>query len=78
MCLTLRKQCFKRIFRLVVPFANWLGNLRLAYWPANLQIGQIGRLDGTYASPFHKQPGMTPSETFVPRLQREEARCDFN
>ena len=36
------------IFRLAVPFANWMANLRLADWPANLQIGQIGRLVGTY------------------------------
>ena len=47
MCLTLRKQYFKMIFRLVIPFANRLGNLGLADWPANLQIGLIGRLDGT-------------------------------
>ena len=29
------------------------------------------------ASPFRKHPSATPSEPFVLRLQREEARCDF-
>ena len=30
-----------------------------------------------YASLFHKHPGVTPSETFVLRFQREEVRCAF-
>ena len=48
MCLTFKEQTLKMIFRLVVPFANRLANPRLADWLANLQIGQIGRLVGTY------------------------------
>ena len=30
-----------------------------------------------YASPFHKHPNVTPSETFVLRFQHEEVRCDL-
>ena len=52
MCLAFKEETSKVIFRFVVPFANRLANLRLADWLANLQIGQIGRLFGTYLSPF--------------------------
>ena len=39
----------------------------------------VHKTDGCilYASPFHKHPGVTPSETFVLRLQCEEICCDF-
>ena len=47
MCSACKEETSKMIFRLVVPFANRSANLRLADWPANLQIGQIGRLVGT-------------------------------
>ena len=47
--LTLKEQTSKVIFRLVVPFANRLANLRLADWPADLQIGQIGQI-GRFAN----------------------------
>ena len=48
MCFTFKEETCERIFRLVVPFVNRLANLRLADWLANLQIGQMGRLVGTY------------------------------
>ena len=48
MCLTFKEETSKMIFRLVVPFVNRPANLRLADWLVNLQIGQIGRLVGTY------------------------------
>ena len=38
MCLTLRKQCFKKIIRLVFPLANRLGS-QFANWP-DWQIGR--------------------------------------
>ena len=53
MCLTFKEQTSKVIFRLVIPFANRLANLRLADWLANLQIDQIGRLVGTSRSNLH-------------------------
>ena len=33
-----------------VQFANWLANLNWQIGPANLQIGQIGGLDGIHTS----------------------------
>ena len=52
MCLAFKEETSKVIFRFVVPFANRLANLILADCLTNLQIGQIGRLFGTYLSPF--------------------------
>ena len=51
MCLAFKEETSKVIFRFVVPFANRLANLILADWLTNLQIGQIGRLFGTYLLP---------------------------
>ena len=52
MCLAFKEQFSNVIFRFVIPFANRLANLKLADWLTILQIGQIGRLFGTYLSPF--------------------------
>ena len=45
MCLTFKEQTSKMTFRLIVPFANRLANLRLTDWAANLQIGRLVGID---------------------------------
>ena len=49
----------------------------LHLWKLHVQC--IHKADGCtlHALPFHKHPGLIPSETFVLWLEREEVRCDF-